>query len=418
MSNPELLVEPVSTPGILAAKLLLPVGSADDPVGARGGHDLLASLLSRGCGRLNNLELADLVEGCGAGLRCDAQEDAVILSLRCTVEDAELLLPLLAQMVRAPHLEPDQVALERSLTIQALQRQREDPFHCATTGWRQLTYGSGGYGHDPMGIAEELVELDRTALLPLAKRLPEASSVLALAGSIPPQIIDKFRSLEDFRDWPRGKSRDPASRLPYAKGVGNETIQLEPMDTEQVVLMLGQATLGHGHPDELALRLLQCHLGVGMSSLLFQRLREDHGVAYDVAAHFPALAGPAPFVLMASSVEERAELALDLLLTIWDELREQHLSETALELARAKYIGQLAQGLQTCSQRAERRVQLKAQGLPDDHDQRCVDALAGVTPSDVREAAARWLSNPRLSLCGTSGALKQLERRWNRRAAG
>ena len=190
------------------------------------------------------------------------------------------------------------------------------------------------------------------------------------------------------------------------------------MDTEQVVLMLGQATLGHGHPDELALRLLQCHLGVGMSSLLFQRLREDHGVAYDVAAHFPALAGPAPFVLMASSVEERAELALDLLLTIWDELREQHLSETALELARAKYIGQLAQGLQTCSQRAERRVQLKAQGLPDDHDQRCVDALAGVTPSDVREAAARWLSNPRLSLCGTSGALKQLERRWNRRAAG
>ena len=418
MSNPELLVEPVSTPGILAAKLLLPVGSADDPVGARGGHDLLASLLSRGCGRLNNLELADLVEGCGAGLRCDAQEDAVILSLRCTVEDAELLLPLLAQMVRAPHLEPDQVALERSLTIQALQRQREDPFHCATTGWRQLTYGSGGYGHDPMGIAEELVELDRTALLPLAKRLPEASSVLALAGSIPPQIIDKFRSLEDFRDWPRGKSRDPASRLPYAKGVGGETIQLEPMDTEQVVLMLGQATLGHGHPDELALRLLQCHLGVGMSSLLFQRLREDHGVAYDVAAHFPALAGPAPFVLMASSVEERAELALDLLLTIWDELREQHLSETALELARAKYIGQLAQGLQTCSQRAERRVQLKAQGLPDDHDQRCVDALAGVTPSDVREAAARWLSNPRLSLCGTSGALQQLERRWNRRAAG
>ena len=51
-----------------------------------------------------------------------------------------------------------------------------------------------------------------------------------------------------------------------------------------------------------------------MSSLLFQRLREDHGVAYDVAAHFPALAGPAPFVLMASSVEERSELALELLL--------------------------------------------------------------------------------------------------------
>ena len=415
MSNPELLVEPVSTPGILAAKLLLPFGSAEDPAGARGAHDLLASLLSRGCGNHNNLELADLVEGCGAGLRCDAQEDALILSLRCTVEDAEHLLPLLAQMVRAPHLEPDQVALERSLTIQALQRQREDPFHCATTGWRQLTYGSGGYGHDPMGIPEELIELDRKVLLPLAERLPESPSVLALAGTVPQHLVDQLHSLEDFRNWPKGRTKDSANRLPYAEGVGSETIHLERMDTEQVVLMLGQATLGHGQPDELALRLLQCHLGVGMSSVLFQRLREDHGVAYDVAAHFPALAGPAPFVLMASSVEERADLALDLLLTIWDELREQALSEAELELARAKYIGQLAQGLQTCSQRAERRVQLKAQGLPEDHDQRCVDALSRLTPSDVRDAAARWLSNPRLSLCGTSTALQQLEQRWMRR---
>ena len=73
MSNPELLVEQVATPGILAAKLLLPFGSAEDPAGARGAHDLLASLLSRGCGNHNNLELADLVEGCGAGLRCSGR---------------------------------------------------------------------------------------------------------------------------------------------------------------------------------------------------------------------------------------------------------------------------------------------------------------------------------------------------------
>ena len=118
-----------------------------------------------------------------------------------------------------------------------------------------------------------------------------------------------------------------------------------------------------------------------------------------------------------SSVEERSELALELLLNIWEELSEQPLSEDALELARAKYIGQLAQGLQTCSQRAERRVQLKAQGLPDDHDQRCVEALAGLTPTDVRQAAQRWLGEPRLSLCGTSAALEQLGRRWRRRVA-
>ena len=104
MSNPELLIEPVSSPGILAAKLLLPFGSADDPAETRGAHDLLASLLSRGCGRHNHVDLADLVEGCGAGLRCDAQEDALVLSLRCTVEDAQQLLPLLPRWFVPPGL--------------------------------------------------------------------------------------------------------------------------------------------------------------------------------------------------------------------------------------------------------------------------------------------------------------------------
>jgi len=64
MSNPHLLIEPLSSPGILAAKLLLPIGSAEDPAGARGAHDLLASLLSRICGQHNHLELTDLVKGC------------------------------------------------------------------------------------------------------------------------------------------------------------------------------------------------------------------------------------------------------------------------------------------------------------------------------------------------------------------
>ena len=132
----------------------------------------------------------------------------------------------------------------------------------------------------------------------------------------------------------------------------------------------------------------------------------------------PSLNRASTLVLMASSIEERSELALDLLMNIWDELRVQPLSEAALELARAKYIGQLAQGLQTCSQRAERRVQLKAQGLPENHDQRCVDALRELSPSDVCNAASRWLEAPRLSLCGTSGALQQLERRWHNRSTG
>ena len=220
--------------------------------------------------------------------------------------------------------------------------------------------------------------------------------------------------MDGFRGWPQASAEWNAGRLNYGTPAG-ERIHLESMDTEQVVLMLGQATVPHGHPDDLVLRLLQCHLGVGMSSLLFRRLREEHGVAYEVAVHYPQLMGPAPFVLLAATGMERAELSLQLLLQSWDELCQTTLSQADLTLARAKFIGQMAQARQTCSQRAERRVQLRAMGLRDDHDQSCMEAIASITVDRIQETCQRWFQKPQLSLCGPPESLETLERVWAKR---
>ncbi len=414
-STLDVLIEPLASPGVMAAKLWLPFGSACDPTDQRGAHDLLASLLSRGCGPYNPRELADVVEGCGAGLRCDAQEDGLLLSLRSTVEDAERLLPLLGWMVLEPHLEPDQIALEKSLSLQMLQRQREDPFHMAAVAWRELVFQHGGYGHDPMGVDKDLTTIEREQLLPLAQRLPHGRSVLSLAGCLPEALEDRIPAMDGFRGWPQELGNGNAFRPNYGRAAV-ETLRVESMDTEQVVLMLGQATVPHGHPDDLVLRLLQCHLGAGMSSVLFRRLREEHGVAYEVAVHYPQLLGPAPFVLLASTGVERAELSLRLLIQTWEELCQTQLSQADLTLARAKFIGQIAQGRQTCSQRAERRVQLRAMGLDDDYDQICVDAIAAISPNQVQKTCQRWLKQPRLSLCGPPVSLRTLERDWAKRS--
>jgi hypothetical protein len=141
---------------ILSAKLWMRGGSAGDPGDQRGAAQLLAGLLSRGCGPYSGYALADLVEGCGAGLRCEAAEDATLISLKCASDDAPVLLPLLLQMVCSPWLVDDQIALERQLNLQTLQRQREDPFQLAHDQLREQHYGQGPYGHDPMGVEAEL----------------------------------------------------------------------------------------------------------------------------------------------------------------------------------------------------------------------------------------------------------------------
>ena len=419
MQHLDLILDPVATPGVLAAKAWVRRGSGADPQGQRGAHQLLGSLLSRGCGPYGPMELADLVEGCGAGLRCDTNEDGLLISLKCRDRDAEQLLPLIGWMLRHPLLRPDQVDLEKDLSLQALQRQKEDPFHLAYDGWRSLAYGSGSYGHDPLGVADDLKQLSPESLRPLADQLETEGSVLALSGTIPDALLRLLNSHEAFVSPPDGgKTATIASPAPIATDSASrqgKTVCVKEQKTEQVVLMLGQPSLPHGHADNPALQLLQAHLGHGMSSLLFRRLREEHGVAYDVGLHHPSRAGASPFVMHAATSTDRAALTLRLLLESWDEMRSHCLSDEALALARVKVRGQLAHASQTTGQRAERRAQLRGLGLPDDYDQQSLIAMETMNGADLQRSASQHLQRPLLSLCGPTETLKTLTSMWEAR---
>ncbi|EAU73652.1 pitrilysin family protein [Synechococcus sp. RS9916] len=413
----ELILDPHTTAGVLAAKLWIRRGSACDPHQQRGAHQLLGSLLSRGCGPYGPMELADLVEGSGAGLRCDTNEDGLLISLKCRDNDAERLLPVIGWMVHQPHLLPDQVELEKELSLQALVRQKEDPFHLAYDGWRTLAYGSGGYGHDPLGVTGDLDKLERDQLVALAKQLDGASSVLAMSGTIPKALLNLLNDHEAFQSQAASSATDNGiqDQATVSSEDRPQSLCLRVQNTEQVVMMLGQPSLPHGHADDPALRLLQTHLGQGMSSLLFRRLREEHGVAYDVGVHYPARAEASPFVFHAATSVDKASLSLSLLHESWNELCSTPLSEADLQLARVKVRGQLAHGSQTTGQRAERRAQLRGLGLPDDYDQRSLAVMDALDANAVQDAAQRHLGHPLLSLCGPETSLRALGDQWEQK---
>ncbi|GCE65323.1 insulinase family protein [cyanobiont of Ornithocercus magnificus] len=416
MPFPDIALDRIGTTGILAAKLWVPGGSSADPSAKRGAHQLLGSLLTRGCERLDHQEMADLVEGCGAALRCETHEDELLITLKCAVEDAPQLLPLLGWMLRCPKLDQAQVALERDLSLQALERLQEDPFHLAFDGWRKLAFGDGPYGHDPLGLTEDLERISRKDLVPLARALPLQQGILALAGDLSLDPASLLKQSPAFEEWPTEDHNCSAvAILPEGsqkESANPQRLSLQLQSTGQVVFILGQPTLCQGTEDDLALRLLQCHLGAGMSSLLFRRLREDHGVAYDVGVHYLTRLGPSPFLFHASSAIEKGPLALQLLLDCWHKMAYQPLEDQELDLARAKFRGHIAHARQTCSQRAERLVHLRGLGLPDDFDTRCLKLLPSVTSADLQAAAYQHLNRPLLSLCGPEKCLETLGQQW------
>ncbi len=399
-------------PAVLSAKLWIRGGSAADPPGQRGRGQLLAGLLTRGCGSYSGEALADLVEGLGDELRCECGEDGLVISLKCASDDAAVLLPLLGAMVRSPWLEPDQIDLERQLNLQTLHRQREDPFQQAHDRLRTQLYGDGPYGHDPLGVEEELRAVHRPGLREAAGRLGAGGAVLVLVGQPPPEPA---ALLEDAAA-PWHTAAPPLAAGPA--GSGAAALVGEEQDTEQLVLMLGAATVPLADPDALALRLLQCHLGVGMSSRLFVTLREEHGLAYDVGVHLPARRGAAPFVFHLSSSAERAADATRELLGEWQRLLEEPLSEAERQLALAKLRGLAAAGRQTCAQIADRQALVLGHGLPWNHPDEALARAGSLTAAELLAVARRCLSRPSLSLCGPAGALRAAERVWRAHPLG
>jgi len=401
-------------PAVLSARLWIRGGSSADPAHQRGLHQLLAGVLSRGCADLDAEALADLVEGRGAALRCEASEDALVLSLKCAAEDAPALLPLLVAMVRQPHLEASQVDLERQLTLQTLQRQREDPFQLAHDQLRQQLYGNGPYGHDPLGVEAELEPLGPDQLQQLLPRLGQAGAVLVLCGAVDPAALAALEDALSPAPWP--VTAPGAGPGPVASaGAGLQTCA---QDTEQLVLMLGVATVPLGHPDGVALRLLQAHLGMGMSSRLFVVLREQHGLAYDVGVHLPARRGAAPFVWHLSSSSERAGQACQCLLQEWQRVLEEPLSAAELELARAKVLGQDAMGRQTCSQIADRQALVMGHGLDQEFVAASLERARALQPAELLAVAQRQLGRPHLSLCGPDAALAAASAAWQAHPLG
>ena len=207
-------------------------------------------------------------------------------------------------MVETPHLKDEQVRLEQDLNLQSLHRMQEDPFALAHEQLRLLLYGSGTYGHDPLGRRDELEEIDPEAIRHAARALSCHQATMVISGPADEPLQRLVQ--ERISCW-----QASAGVRPQLGSISTNNWAGVGADTEQSVLMLGFRTVPIHAPEALALRLLQVHLGVGMSSRLFQSLRETHGLVYDVGAELALRELESPFIWHLSTSAEQAVAALD-----------------------------------------------------------------------------------------------------------
>ena len=403
---------------IMAVKLWIEEGSRSDPKTKKGIHQILSSTMLRGCGPYNNQQVAEIVESFGANLNCDTYEDGILISLKCIENDAFKLLPLIGWMISKPLLEKEQIELEKDLTIKAIKRQKESTYQLAFDGWRKLVYGDGPYGHDPLGLIDDIIQIERENLLPIAKSIIDRKKTLVISGKFPKNIDTYIKNSEAFKNINKtdldNKKEKHFNHIIENTNKTISRISTRSVNTKQVILLLGKATTEYDAEEDLMLRLLSCYLGYGMSSLLFKVLREEYGVVYEAGIYHPIRQHRTPFIMHASTTEEKAILTLKLLKECWRKVIFSEISQEELDRLKIKYRGQLAHSLQSISQRAEYKAHLLGIGQNKNHDKEINGRLEGISSKDLKETANLYLRSPSLSVCSNKKVINKISNYWDK----
>ena len=361
-----------------------------------GISNLVASVITKGTRNLSALEIAEQVESIGASLGADAGTDYFLFSLKAVSGDFAPILKLLAEIIRFPSFPEDEVELERKLTLQSIRSQKEQPFNVAFDALRRNIYGEHPYGVSILGTEDTVSQLDRETLQQYHQTYFRPDNLtISISGRITKE--ETVRLVEEvFGDWqiPSTKLR---LDLPLAinSQPSAEVIQQE---TQQSIVMLGYLGAAVNSADYPVLKLLSTYLGNGLSSRLFVELREKRGLAYDVSAFFPTRLEPAFFVTYMGTAPENTEIAIALLQEEVERLTKIELSESELQGAKNKLLGQYALGKQTNSEIAQIYGWYESLGLGIDFDREFQEAVAKVTPGQAKSVANKYLINPYISV--------------------
>ncbi len=374
---------------IVAVRVSLRAGAAFDPPDKAGLANLTGALLTRGTARRTAQELDAAIEFVGGRLEAGAGRDALTVSLAVLRKDLGLGLDLLQEVVLTPTF-PEAELKRKVAEIQAaIERSEENPEAVAGRALARLVYPGHPYGTPVEGTRQSVGRLTRADVAGFhARHVRPDTTVIAVVGAV---TVDEARRevARRFGAWARPPMPAPPPPPPASPGVpGAETVRREHLT--QTTILLGRQAVNQRDPDYFPLAVASYILGGGSASRLYQRVREEGGLAYAVYSYLaPGRYGAAVVVSAQTRTAEAGRVAA-IFREELDRMVREPVSERELELARAYLIGSFPLRLDTSAKVADFLVAVEELGLGLDYADRYRERIARVSAADVQRVAAAY----------------------------
>jgi zinc protease len=374
---------------IVAVRVSHRAGAAFDPPDKAGLANLTGATLTRGTARRTGQELDAAIESVGGRLEAGAGRDALTVSLSVLRKDLGLGLDLLQEVVLTPAFPAAEVQRQAAEIQAAIQRSEENPEAVAARALARLVYPGHPYGRPVEGTRESVGRLTRADVVDFHGRYVRPdTTVIAVVGAV--TVEEARREIaRRFGAWPRpGEPAPPPPPMASPATPGSETIKREHLT--QTTILFGRQAVNQRHPDYFPLAVASYVLGGGSASRLYQRVREEGGLAYAVYSHTAPGRYGAAFVVSAQTRTAEAPRVVEIFRQELARMSREPVTERELELARAYLIGSFPLRLDTSAKVADFLVAVEELGLGLDYADRYRERIARVTAADVQRVAAAY----------------------------
>jgi len=380
-----IISDPMDTVETVSVGVWVDVGTRDESPEINGISHVLEHMAFKGTRRRSAYQIAESIENVGGHLNAYTSREHTAFYAKVLKEDTPLAIDIISDILQHSIMEPEELAREQTVIVQEIHQANDTPDDIIFDHFQETAYPDQPMGRPVLGTAELVHAMNPETLLSFMEdHYSPSKMIIAAAGNVDHgQLVQQVET--SFDSLPRGKifSREKAV---YTGGSFREKRKLE-----QVHLVLGFNGLSYVDPDFYAASVLSTLFGGGMSSRLFQEIREKRGLVYSIYSFLSCYTDGGMFGVYAGTGADEAAALIPL---IRDEMEKviTDVSDTEIERARAQLKASILMSLESTSTRCEqmaRQLGLFGRPIPTDETVEKVEAVDNIT---IRRVAGRLFS--------------------------
>jgi zinc protease len=362
-------------------------GSATDPDGKEGLAEMTSGLLDEGAGNLKSQAFQRALEDIAAQMSFSAGRDRFTGQLRTLTAEREKAFDLLKLALNVPRFDEEPVKRIQSQMLASLRQQLKNPQKISGRLWSETVFPGHPYSKPSDGTEKTVATLTAADLKSFVRdRFTRDRLIIGVVGDISEEEL-KGRLDSVFGDLP---AKGPNFAIPETKPAGAGKTLIIRKQIPQSMMILGHAGIKRADPDwYAALLVTRVFGGGGLSSRLYEEIREKRGLAYSVYAYLSPMEHAALLAGGVATQNARAAESLSVIRAEWQKLAEAGVTAKELETAKTYMNGSFPLRLGSSRSIADMLVGIQVSNLGMDYIKKRPSLINSVTLEEANKVAKR-----------------------------